>query len=70
MAMSAEHRSKFLALHQQWWHLQMSEKFSSGTKNPEQTNILNVVQISKYKVTAVLISANQSKADVHAWQYR
>ena len=38
MAMSAEHRSKFAALHWQWWHLHMSEKFSSGTKNPKQTN--------------------------------
>ena len=32
MAMSAMHRSKFAALHLQWWHLHMSEKFSSGTK--------------------------------------
>ena len=31
MAMSAEHRSKFVALHRQWWRLHMSEKFSSGT---------------------------------------
>ena len=36
MDMSAEHRSKFAALHQQWWHMDMSEKFLSGTK---QTNI-------------------------------
>ena len=33
MAVSAEHRSKFAALHRQCWHLHMSEKFSSGTKN-------------------------------------
>ena len=32
MAISAEHRSKFAALHWSWWRLQMSEKFSSGTK--------------------------------------
>ena len=38
MAMSAEHRSKFEALHRQWWPLHMSEKFSSGTRNPKQTN--------------------------------
>ena len=38
MIMSAEHRSKFLALHRQWWRLHMSKKFSSGTKNPKQTN--------------------------------
>ena len=30
MAMSAEHRSN-----RQWWHLQMSEKFLSGTKNKQ-----------------------------------
>ena len=38
MAMSAEHRSKFAALHRQWWHLHMSEKFSSGTENSKQAN--------------------------------
>ena len=39
MAMSAEHtgRSKFAALRWQWWPLDMSEKFSSGTKKT-QTN--------------------------------
>ena len=37
MAKSAEHRSKFAALHQQWWRLHMSEIFSSGTKNPKQS---------------------------------
>ena len=38
MAISAEHRSKFAALHRQWWHLHMSEKFSSGTINHKQIN--------------------------------
>ena len=38
MAMSAEHRSKFAALHRQGWRLYMSEKFVSGTKNPKQIN--------------------------------
>ena len=38
MAMSSEHRSKFAALHRQWWRLQMREKFSSGTKNPKTNN--------------------------------
>ena len=38
MAKSAEHKSKFAALHRQWWRPQMSEKFSSGTKNSKQTN--------------------------------
>ena len=33
MAMSAEHRSQFAALHRQWYRLNISEKFSSGTKN-------------------------------------
>ena len=36
MAMIAEHRSKFAALHRQWWRLHMSEKFSSETN--KQTN--------------------------------
>ena len=38
MAMSAEHRSKFAALRRQWWRLDMSEEFSSGTINSIQTN--------------------------------
>ena len=38
----------FLACHTycyrwKWWHLHMSENFSSGAKNPKQTNILDVV---------------------------
>ena len=37
MAISADHRSNFAAIHRQWWRLQMSEKFSSGTKNSKQT---------------------------------
>ena len=44
MALSAEHRSKFAALHRNWWRLHTSEKFSSGTKNPQtnkQTNKQN-----------------------------
>ena len=39
MAINAEHRSKFATLHRQWWCLQMSEKFSSRSKNSKQTNI-------------------------------
>ena len=38
MAVSAEQRSKIAALHQQWWGLQMNEKYLSGTKNSKQTN--------------------------------
>ena len=44
MAMIAKHRSKFAALHQQWWRLHMSEKFLSGTKNPKQTIIIISLQ--------------------------
>ena len=36
MAITAEHMSKFAALHRQRWLLQMSEKLSSGTKNSKQ----------------------------------
>ena len=49
--MDAEHRTKFEALHRQLWCLHLSEKLSSGTKNPKQTNqptkqsIINVVFI-------------------------
>ena len=38
MAKSAGHGLKFAALHQQWWRLHISEIFSSGTKNPKQSN--------------------------------
>ena len=38
MATSAEHRSKVAALYRRWWRLNMSEKISTGTKNPKQTN--------------------------------
>ena len=38
MAMNAEPKSKFTALHRQSWRLHMSEKFASGTKTPKQTN--------------------------------
>ena len=38
MAVSAEHRSKFAAVHRSWWRLHMSEKFSSGAKKTKQIN--------------------------------
>ena len=38
MAISAEHMLKVVTLHRQWWRIQMSEKFSSGTKKSKQTN--------------------------------
>ena len=47
MAMTTEHRSKFAALHRQWWRLHMSEKFSSGTKNPKQKNTFIYLLIMK-----------------------
>ena len=43
MVISAEQRSQFTAHHRQWWRLQMSEKFSSGTKNSKQTNKIDVI---------------------------
>ena len=38
IAISAEHRWKFVALHRKWWRLHMIEKFSNGTINHKQTN--------------------------------
>ena len=38
MAISAEHRSKFGALHRPWWRLHMSEKILEWDKNPKQTS--------------------------------
>ena len=47
MAMSAEYRSKFAALHQQSWRLHMSEVFSSGTIIPKQKiqNVCLIIQM-------------------------
>ena len=36
MAISAEHRSIFAALHRLWRRLHMNEEFSGGTKNPDE----------------------------------
>ena len=38
MSISAEHRSRFAAFQRQWWCLQVSEKFSSGTQNYTHTH--------------------------------
>ena len=38
MAVGVEQRSKFAAIHRQWWRLHMSEKLSSGTKNHKKNN--------------------------------
>ena len=55
MAMSAEHRSKFAALHRQWWRLHMSVKFSSGTNQKQNTNsrttITNAATNIQYNIT-------------------
>ena len=40
MTMNAEHKSKFAAIHWQWWRLHMSEKISSETKTSKQTNYM------------------------------
>ena len=40
MAMSAEHTTKYAALHQQWWSLHMIEKILKWDEKPE-TNIQN-----------------------------
>ena len=41
MTMSAENRSKFAALHRDWWCLRMSEILSSGTINSNKTKTKN-----------------------------
>ena len=46
MVMSAEHRSTFAALHRQWRRPYISEKFSSGTKNPKQINELTYLSFN------------------------
>ena len=58
MAMIAEYRTKSEALHQLWWYLHMSEKFSSGTQNPKQ---INIVLFSLYVYTIAVMSLQISK---------
>ena len=65
MAISAEHRSKFAALHRQWCRLHMYEKFSSGTTNNiRPTNQSYVIEIcntlprSENKVFTIRIGCN------------
>ena len=43
-AMSTEHMSKFATIHQELSRLEISEKFSKGTKNSRQTNKHNFVK--------------------------
>ena len=55
MAMRAEHRSKYAALHRESWRLHVSNKFSFGTKNPKRTN--NPL-IQKQSMLHILININ------------
>ena len=41
IAMSAEHRSNFAALHQQWWYLHMKD-FRVGRKDAKKTQTKNI----------------------------
>ena len=53
MVTSAEHGSKFVALHRQWWRLNMSEKFSSVTKNPQTYKQVHIKKI-KLKIKNII----------------
>ena len=50
MALSAEHISKFAALHRQLWRFHMSEKISSGTKYHKQITSLSSFLYVKCKL--------------------
>ena len=56
IAMSAEHGWKFAALHRQWRCLHMSEKFSSGMKNPKQTKKHSFAQMYLFIETVSQVS--------------
>ena len=72
MTMSAGYRSKFVALHWRWWHLHMSEKFSSEMKGPLQTNKtktlccvwLKIFQSFQYSFNLLLYSPLTKKGKV------
>ena len=49
MAISAEHRYKFLALHRQWWRLQRSEKILRETKNSKTKKRRQSIDFKRYK---------------------
>ena len=53
MAISAEHRSKFAALHRQWWHLQMNKKFSSGFSVSNHKNCKLLYSLTTWSVVLV-----------------
>ena len=69
MAMSVEHRSKFAALHRQWWRLHMSGKFSSGTINSKQTYKQKLIYIifDLGQKLVILMHCQMNKADVYKW---
>ena len=66
MAISAEHMSKFAALHQQCLLLQMSEKFSQWDKTPNKQSInmsmlqltVNVLHTLKFNVSMLHSTVN------------
>ena len=60
MAMSAEHSSKFAALHRLWWRLHMSEKFRVGRLTPNKQT--NKQQVLVYRNRFIDIN-NDSKLD-------
>ena len=78
---SAEHWSKFAALHQQWWRLQMNEKFSSGTKKPNKqiTSYSNIqhlggvnklVKVKRKETVGELMHCPEDKRCRRQWECR
>ena len=67
MAMSAEHRSKFAALHRWWWRLHLSEKFSSGTKKTTKHRFKDEIKTA-YRTAAKM--NGHSKHHLHMLRYR
>ena len=55
MTMIAEYGQRFAALRRYWWHLQMSEKFSNGTKKPKQTKQIQETAREVPSVLALVI---------------
>ena len=55
--------SKFAAFQRQWWRLQLSEKFSNGTKIPKQTN-----NGLKYIILCKLCETSLARVRKFKWQ--
>ena len=55
MAMSAEHRSKFAALHRQWLRLHMSEKFPSGSKKHKTSKLWETIVFTCVHISNVFL---------------